>query len=76
METEKTDNESQPKNIVSCPKCNSSWIADIGYDNAQCFSCDEVFRLKSKTGLESKQHIVRWRNGRRTRKVGTGMNPI
>lgn len=54
METEKTDNESQPKNIVSCPKCNSSWIGDIGYDNAQCFSCDEVFRLKSKTGLESK----------------------
>jgi len=54
METEKTDNESQLKNIVSCPKCNSSWIGDIGNDNAQCFICDEVFRLKSKTGLESK----------------------
>ena len=38
--------------IVSCPKCNSSWIGDIGYDNCECWMCGNVFKLKSKTGLE------------------------
>jgi hypothetical protein len=38
--------------IVSCPKCNSSWIGDIGYNNCECWMCGEVFKLKSKTGLE------------------------
>ena len=38
---------------VSCPKCGSDFIGDIGYDNWQCFECDETWRQKSKTGLES-----------------------
>ena len=38
--------------IVSCPVCNSSWIGDIGYNNCECWLCGEVFKLKSKTGLE------------------------
>jgi len=38
--------------IVSCPKCNSSWIGDIGYGNCECWMCGNVFKLKSKTGLE------------------------
>jgi hypothetical protein len=38
--------------IVSCPECNSSWIGDIGYNNCECWMCGEVFKLKSKTGLE------------------------
>jgi acetyl-CoA carboxylase beta subunit len=51
---DKENNEVQSEVIVSCPKCNSSWIGDIGYNNAQCYLCDEVFPLKSKTGLEEK----------------------
>lgn len=35
--------------ISSCPKCNSSWIGDIGYNNAECWMCGEVFQLKSNT---------------------------
>ena len=51
---DKENNEVQSESIVSCPKCNSSWVGDIGYNNAQCWVCDEVFPLKSKTGLEEK----------------------
>ena len=42
--------------IVSCPKCNSSWIGDIGYDNCECWMCGNVFKLKSKTGLEDRDN--------------------
>jgi len=36
-----------------CPKCAGNWIGDIGYDIWQCFECDETWKQKSKTGLES-----------------------
>ena len=37
--------------IVSCPKCNSSWIGDIGYGNCECWMCGNVFKFKSKSML-------------------------
>jgi ribosomal protein S27AE len=35
-----------------CPKCNNSYIYDIGYDNSECPNCGNVWKCKSKTGLE------------------------
>ncbi len=46
------DKSNEKLHIVSCPKCNSSWIGDIGYGNCECWMCGNVFKLKSKTGLE------------------------
>ena len=46
------DKNLEQNDIVSCPKCNSSWIGDIGYGNCECWMCGNVFKLKSKTGLE------------------------
>ena len=40
------------KERLICPKCKHTFVYDIGYDNYQCGNCENVFKCKSKTGLE------------------------
>jgi ribosomal protein S27AE len=44
------------ENLI-CPECRHTYIYDIGYDNYQCGKCENVFKHKSKTGLEYSNNI-------------------